>query len=294
MKFNFVIFSLALIFLVNYNSLAQLPDEFKIKNPPPIENRYNSNNISTNIDKLKPIPVLPTLPMIGETYIVNTPTLNIRDKPSSNSSVVGKLKQGDMVTLLSASDDKWWWVKKDLNIGYVSSEFLKGDYLSGWEKKNYTSGTTPECENVTPQHDFNLNNYLKINVGSSTDVVVKLMKIGAYGDECIRIVYIRGGDSYEIKNIAEGKYYVKLAFGKDYRKKIINNQCQVKFMSNPLYEKGEDILDYNKVNKPDEIIGDNVYKRWSVPSYTLNLDVISSFRNNTFDSNKISEKEFNQ
>jgi hypothetical protein len=237
---------------------------------------------------------LNVLPILGETYIVKTTSLNIRLKPSTDATVVTKLKQGDKVKLIYYNDNNWWFIQKDNYSGYVSSEFLIKDIYSGWEKKSYVSGTTPECENVTPQFDYNLNNYLRINVGSNTDVVVKLMKMGNYGDECIRIVYVRSTESYDIKNIPEGKYYVKLAYGQDYRQKIIDNKCHVRFMSNPIYKKGEDIFDFNKISKPDEKIGDKVYKKWDLPSYSLSLVVRTTFGDNRFDSNKISEKEFNQ
>ena len=298
MKAIQLIYKVLFVFLFISNSLAQ-PPEFKVKpikvKPFEFEKPLSPPRI-IEFDKIEHSQVKfapPLLPIIGETYIVVSQTLNIREEPSKNSTIISKLKQGDKVRLLNVKDSVWWYVKWEAYTRYVSSEFLREDIFS-WEKKNYESGTTPECENVTPQHDFTLNNYLKINVGSGTDVVVKLMKIGTYEDVCIRIVYVRSSESYDIINIPEGNYYLKIAFGKDYRQKIIDNQCYVRFINNPQYEKGKDILDFNKVNKPDEVIGDKIYKRWSIPSYTLNLDVISSFKGNRFDANKITEKEFNQ
>ena len=230
-----------------------------------------------------------------EQYVVNSKTLNLRSGPGKEYEIIATLSMGDAVTLIEKNDNGWWSVDFDGRQGYVFSSLLKIDPLSGWEKKNYQSGITPECENVSPKYDYALDNYLRINVGSGTDVVIKLMKKGYYEDECIRIVYVRSGDTYEIKNIPEGQYYLKIAYGKDYRKKVIDNVCYVKFMKNAQYEKGSQMLDFNKIKQPNQIIGNKVYENWSVPSFELSLDVIMALgKKSTFKSNDISEAQFNQ
>ena len=172
----------------------------------------------------------------NEQYLVNSKTLNMRSGPGKEYEIIATLSMDDAVTLIQKSDNDWWKVNFEGTQGYVFSSLLKIDPNSDWEKKNYQSGVTPDCENVTPKYDYDINNYLRINVGSGTDVVVKLMKKGYYEDECIRIVYVRSGDTYEIKNIPEGRYYLKIAYGKDYRKKIVENICYVKFKKNAQYE----------------------------------------------------------
>lgn len=234
-------------------------------------------------------------PIIGENYNVTSKTLNIRTEPNKNSSILTTLNLDDEVKLIEIFDADWWLVEYNNIKGYAFNQFLKYNPMSGWEKRDYKSGTTPECENVTPQYDYKLDNYLKINVGSGTDVVVKLMKKGNYTDECIRIVYVRSSDVFEIKNIPEGQYYLKIAYGKDYRKKIIDNICYVKFMQNSQYEKGTEILDFNKIKQPDKVIGNIVYENWRIPSFELSLDVVFTNKNkNTFKANDISETEFNR
>ncbi len=231
-----------------------------------------------------------------ETYIVTSKTLNMRSGAGTQFDKVTSLALGDTVSIIEKTNSEWWYAEYDGYQGYVFAQYLKVDPYSGWEKKNYQSGSSPECENVNPVHDYDLDNYLRIKVGSANDVVVKLMKLNPYGeDECIRIVYVRSNDVYEIKNIPEGKYYLKIAYGKDYRQKIVNNQCEVKFLKNPLYEKGKDILDYYKVKKPNKIVGNQEYESWSVPSFELSLDVvISNSGSSTFKANNISEEEFNK
>jgi hypothetical protein len=234
-------------------------------------------------------------PIIGESYNVTSNTLNIRLEPNKNSAIITTLKIGDELKLLNADNEDWWLIKNDNVQGYVFSQFLKIDPYSGWEKKYYPSGATTECENVTPKYDYKVDNYLKINVGSGTDVVVKLMKKGSYEDECIRIVYVRSSDSYVIRNIPGGLYYLKIAYGKDYRQKIVDNQCYAKFMQNAQYEKGVEILDFNKIKQPDKRIGNEIYENWSVPSFELSLDVIvTKGTKSAFKSSDISEAEFNK
>lgn len=231
----------------------------------------------------------------NEEYLVNSKTLNMRSGAGKEHEVIATLSMDDEVFIIQKYDNGWWKVDFDGTQGYVYSSLLKVDPYSDWEKKKYQSGVTPDCENISPKYDYELDNYLQINVGSGTDVVVKLMKKGYYEDECIRIVYVRSGDKYEIKNIPEGLYYLKIAYGKDYRKKIVDNICYVKFIKKAQYEKGNEILDFNKIKKPNKQIGDKTYENWSIPSYKLSLDVIViKGTKSTFKSNDISETEFNK
>jgi hypothetical protein len=230
-----------------------------------------------------------------EQYLVSSQTLNMRKGPGKQHAIVATLSKGDEVTILDKAENDWWKVSFEDNEGYVFSQLLVIDPYSDWEKKNYQSGTTPECENVNPKYDNSINNYLKINVGSGTDVVLKLIEIGNTIDQCIRVVYVRSGDTYEIKNIPEGRYYLKIAYGKDFRQKKVDNQCLIKFLKNAQYEKGVEILDFYKIRQPDSRIGNEVYKNWSIPSFELMLDVIvTKGTNSSFKSSNISELEFNR
>jgi hypothetical protein len=233
--------------------------------------------------------------IIGEKYIVTSQTLNMRSGPGTEHKVIKSLSIGDIVTLIKKYDSNWWEVAINEDRGYLYSSYLKIDPESGWEKKNYESGATPDCENVTPKYDSEIDNFLRVKVGTGTDVIIKLMKKGGYNDECIRIVYIRSGDTFEIKNVPEGQYYLKIAYGKDYRKKISDGICFVKFTKNAHYEKGIEILDFNLIKNPDRRIGDRIYESWSVPSFELFLDVIETYgADKKFKANSISEEEFNK
>lgn len=223
--------------------------------------------------------------IIGENYVVGGTVLNIRSGPGTQYEIIGKLEPGNTVELVRA-EGSWWVISVGEEEGFVAAKYLRRDDLSGWTRKQYNTGETPECENVSPQFDRSIDNMLRVKVGSNTDVVVKLMRMGSYGDECIRIIYARAGDTYEMKNIPEGKYYLKLAYGKDYRQRVENGYCKVRFAKNALYKKGKDILDFNK----------RYYAGgWEEPSYELILNVITTFSpHDEFRSGGISEEEFNK
>jgi hypothetical protein len=222
----------------------------------------------------------------GEKYKVIIETLNLRTGPGKNYTTVKSLKLDDEVTLINSDVVDWWYVDYGGVRGYVFGQMLKKDPNSGWNMKHYESGETPECENVDPQYDYKLDNYLKVNVGSHTDVVIKLMKKQLGGDICIRIIFIRSNETYYLRNIPEGNYYLKIAYGSDWRQKIVDQQCFGKFMKNAQYEIGLEKLDFNVIHKNDRDL---------VPYFELSLDVIvTQGTRPTFKSNDISEAEFNK
>ena len=47
---------------------------------------------------------LPILTLAQDNYMVNTQELNVRSRPSAKSSVVGKLKQGEIVSVYAIAN----------------------------------------------------------------------------------------------------------------------------------------------------------------------------------------------
>lgn len=219
-----------------------------------------------------------------EKYTVVSEVLNVRSGPGTQFEVVHKLTAGDEVEVIEKNQNGWWQIQYSDIFGYVSAKYLKRDQYADWQKRTYSSGTTPDCENVTPEYDNNLDNHLKIQVGSNTDVVVKMMRKTTYGDKCIRVVYVNSGDTYYMKNIPEGVYYLKIAYGKDYRQSIVDGKCYIKFVKSAQYEKGKDVMDFNVIKTAQGT---------SIPYFELFLDVITTTRANEFKSGNISEAEFN-
>jgi hypothetical protein len=152
----------------------------------------------------------------------------------------------------------------------------------GWEETVINNGQLPLCYNFVPKKS-KIDNYLEVQVGGGTDVAIKLMNFKT--DKCIRYVFINRNSTFRIKNIPEGKYYLKIAYGKDWFSKVEDGQCVGKFIRNPMYEKGDNIMDFNLQHTDDG---------YSIPIFQLKLDIISTNKMNTFDSQNISENEFNQ
>jgi len=157
---------------------------------------------------------------------------------------------------------------------------------STWEKKTYKSGATPKSFNFKGKFDYKLDNYLKIKVGKNTEVVCKLYKMGktAAQDELVRITYINTNTTQFIRNIPEGEYYLKIAYGNDWRETEKNGKKYGTFTKNALYERGNQILDFNTVKTSKGI---------NVPSYNLALDLLPSGQLGNGNDDSISAEKFN-
>ena len=152
----------------------------------------------------------------------------------------------------------------------------------GWQEQDIQNGQLPSCYNFKPQKS-NVDNYLEVYVGSGTDVSIKVMNLST--DKCVRYVFINSGSTYTIRNIPEGSYYLKIAYGKNWLSIVECGRCVGKFIRDPMYEKGEDIMDFNIQYTADG---------YSIPSFKLELDVVSNSISNSFNSQNISESEFNK
>ncbi|TPN81269.1 SH3 domain-containing protein [Aquimarina algicola] len=146
-------------------------------------------------------------------------------------------------------------------------EVSREDKYSSWEKKTYKSGATPKSFNFKGKFDYKLDNYLKIKVGKNTEVVVKMYKMGKTekDDELVRVTYINSNAVQFIRNIPEGEYFLKIAYGKQWVETVKDGKRYGTFSKNALYEKSEQYLDFKTVKTSKGI---------NVPSYNLALDLL--------------------
>lgn len=71
--------------------------------------------------------------------------------------------------------------------------------------------------------------------------------------------------------------------------------CIGKFASSPLYEKGEDILDFRTRSTGISYENGQRYENFEIPSFEIQLDVVTTgFSSNNLNTDGISEAEFNQ
>ncbi len=246
-----------------------------------------------------------------ELYFVSVPTTFMRSGPKSNFNVIAELNKGDQVQLMDDSYGDWWAVQVGVTNGFMKSSDLiaitgsvvvkekvvekivevsaggsDSNQYEDWDETEYETGETPQCLNIVPEFDYKMDNHLKIkNEGSETEAVVKLIKIdNPDGDEVTyRIAFIKAGDNHDMKNVPAGKYYLKIAYGQEWKETSLGGRCTGKFTKNAQYEKGEDIVDFTPIRTSAGT---------ELPSYELSLDVNHN-GSNGLDTDDISEDEFN-
>lgn len=259
---------------INYNNLGKTKETLNLEYP---NEFYSGTSKAFGIFTSKPLKEKEILGL-GEKILSEdiTDLWNDNIKSETINQTVEKPKNGDLdktfvsqETLKKQNEDKYKIEKEKL-------------ISEGWKEEEIENGQLSSCYNFKPTKG-KIKNRLGVIVGGGTDVSIKIMNMET--EKCIRYVFINSGTTYSIENIPEGKYYLKIAYGKDWLSKVENGQCVGKFIKNPLYEKGEDILDFN-------IQRDSNGR--SIPSYQLSLDVVSSGISNSFNSQNISESDFNK
>ncbi len=251
-----------------------------------------------------------------ELYFVSAETTDLRSGPGTNYNIVTQLSKGMQVDLISEDFGEWWTVQYRTMNGFVKASDLlavmaavpqqqqqqqqapppvaqqqytpppANDSFDDWEDTALETGDELECLNISPQYDYKLDNYLKIDVSQNTEAVVKLIKVGDNPSEelCYRLAYIQSGDTYHMKNIPSGKYYLKIAYGEEWKQRTVNGKCIGRFVRKALYKMGDQILNFTPVR---------LAQGMDVPSFELSLDVSTDGTGNSFDTDDISEEFFN-
>lgn len=122
-------------------------------------------------------------------------------------------------------------------------------------------------------------NYFDIEIGNGCDVAVKI--VDASTDKCIRYVLVPENSSANVQMIPQGKYYLKLAYGKDWMEYDNGDGTIVgKFTKNVSYDRSVDVFDFGKKNSSN------------IVSYVLQINVVDSNLQNNFGTIEISEDDF--
>jgi hypothetical protein len=161
-----------------------------------------------------------------------------------------------------------------------------------WDQKEYKTGVTPECYSCKSRIDFEVNNSLNIVNNTSGDVVFKLIR--SNGNKCIRYIYIRKDETFEMKYIPLGTYYYKVGYGTDWRQKYENGKCVGKFIGNPTYKnssKDDEFFVFDKQYEDRTEADGRSYRQYSFNGYNLTLSMIYT-RTKDYSTN-ISEEDFN-
>lgn len=108
-----------------------------------------------------------------------------------------------------------------------------------WSTHQLTTGMSIPCQASSGQFDDNLDNFLRILGSQHSDMYVKLIERKT--DNVVREVFIKRGTSFNIRNIPQEEYYVKIAYG---RNPQTDENCQFKFEKELGYEQPRHVFNY--------------------------------------------------
>lgn len=80
----------------------------------------------------------------AESYIVDTPVLNVRSCAGTNCKIIGKLVEGDSVVSIK-DDGEWVEIKTENGSGYVIKKALSED---NWKGLHYGLENRGKCINL--------------------------------------------------------------------------------------------------------------------------------------------------
>ena len=127
-----------------------------------------------------------------------------------------------------------------------------------------------------------IENSLKISVGNNTNVAAKLINYA--NGKCYRYVFIQRNSTYSMRNIPEGKYYLKIAYGYDWTVFGSQSNCEGRFTRDVLYKKSTQTFDFNLITTNRGV---------QIPYFELELNVVTTTgEQNTFNSSQINPNDF--
>lgn len=150
---------------------------------------------------------------------------------------------------------------------------------AGWTSEQPNGGELSEEYGVKPILGIQ-DNYFDIHIGKGFSVAIKI--VNANSNKCIRYVFVPEGETITVTQIPQGRYYLKLAYGKDWMEFADGNSIKGKFSSSPFFERSTSSYDFGKKNSQ------------SFVNYSLELNVINGDLEHNFETIKISEAEFDR
>lgn len=206
---------------------------------------------------------------IAGIHIVNVKQTQLYKEPDANSDVIVNVQYGTQVKIMETSGD---WCR--VQVGKKQKGWMWGKYIEEvpeWKKVKLRTGDMPKKYAIKPIYDKTIDNYLKVSTSAKTEVIVKLMKMSAetvsFADTCVRVAYVAAGSSYEIENVPQGRYYLKVAYGREYSKTTINGAEHEGFKQYPLFELVQSFYDFKveRVTEEDGSVSE------SISSYSVDL-----------------------
>lgn len=123
----------------------------------------------------------------------------------------------------------------------------------GWSFVTPNVGELNESYGVRPIYGIQ-DNYFDICIGQGCSVLIKIVNEST--DKCIRYVYVPENKSVTINQIPQGKYYLKLAYGRDWMEFTSGNSLKAKFTRDTFYERSTESYDFGEKNSQSFVITD--------------------------------------
>jgi hypothetical protein len=160
---------------------------------------------------------------------------------------------------------------------HENSEYQEQLMRDGWTYEELSDSELGEEYGVKPIYGIQ-DNYFDITMGEGYNVAVKI--VDAQTNKCIRYAVVPESSTTTVAQIPQGRYYLKLAYGRDWMELQTDSVIIGKFTRNAFYEKSREYYDFGKKNSMQEI------------NYDLRINVREEVGMNNFETSPISEEEF--
>lgn len=160
---------------------------------------------------------------------------------------------------------------------HENSEYQEQLMRDGWTYEELSDSELGEEYGVKPIYGIQ-DNYFDITMGEGYSVAVKI--VDASTNKCIRYAVVPENSTTTVTQIPQGRYYLKLAYGKDWMELETDSITIGKFTRNAFYEKSKETYDFGKKNSLQNI------------NYDLRINVREATGMNNFETVSISEEEF--
>ena len=166
---------------------------------------------------------------------------------------------------------------KPSQLAHENSEYQEQLMREGWTYEELSDSELGEEYGVKPVYGIQ-DNYFDITMGEGYSVAVKI--VDAQTEKCIRYAVVPENSTTTVTQIPQGRYYLKLAYGKDWMELQTDSMIIGKFTPNASYERSRQMYDFGKKNSMQEI------------NYDLRINVREAAGMNNFETSPISEEEF--
>ena len=160
---------------------------------------------------------------------------------------------------------------------HENSEYQEQLMRDGWTYEEITETELGEEYGIKPVYGLQ-DNYFDITMGEGYNVAVKIVDVTT--NKCIRYAVVPENSTTTVTQIPQGKYYLKLAYGKDWMELQTDSIVIGKFTRDAFYERSREYYDFGKKNSLQEV------------NFDLRINVREETGMNNFETTPISEEEF--